>query len=443
MIKLNKRVKVLLGVLRVIGIQSYIVGGAVRDYYLGIESDDIDICLTGVTSLKDIEPILSAHSDGMASNVGKSFSVTILTIDGQKYDFALARTEQSTGPRHQDVTVSVIGVSIAQDLVRRDLTINAMAFDTKTGELIDLFNSHQHLMNKVAHPTSDAFSNDPLRAVRAPRFISKYNLIPSKRLVELCTKADLTHLSAERIGGELEKMLKQAKNPSKFFHFLRKCNQLEHWFPEVHNMIGVQQDPVWHPEGDVYDHTMCTMDQATDPFIRMVMLCHDMGKVSTTEFIDGKWKAPGHAKEGVKPALALMKRLKFMNSSYQQSVTTLIYNHMFHTNTKFTPRAVKRCIRRLTPFATFEQLVEVCRCDVSGRPPLEPHTPYIGQDIAATAIIKNQIERVVTGKMLIEKGILPSRKMGAMLQLFEDKQDEELLSIDNWETFFNEFNHLT
>lgn len=415
-------------------ITSYFVGGCVRDQFMGVESDDIDICLVGELDLGLLREFLAPYCDKITEEVGKSFSVLIATIDGKKYDFALARTEKSTGAGHKDFSVEFEGVTIEMDLARRDLTINAVAVNCITGEIIDPFNGRLDIKYLIARPTTIAFMEDPLRIYRAARFIARFGLTPAPELFHMCEAMNLSKISNERVGMELKKMFFQAIRPSDFFRFLLRCGKLQDHFPEVAILCSIEQDAIWHPEGNVFEHTMYCMDAAESPFIRCVMLCHDLGKATTTIFKDGRWKAPGHAAEGVKPTYDMLSRLSFMDNPYQKQVATLVHNHMFHTNQKFTKRAVVRMIRKLTDGGVnFTDLVEVCRCDVSGRPPLVGFTPNIGQDIAEGVILKNQVTRIVTGGMLITLGFEQGRKLGMMLQIFENMQDRDEISSKSWE----------
>lgn len=415
-------------------IQSYYVGGCVRDGFMHIASKDIDICLVGVVDKKMAWQTIKEYADSVTGEVGAQFPVWIADFSGEKIDFALARRENSTGEGHKDFTCTTELVTIYEDLARRDLTINAIAENCITGEIIDPFGGVTDIKQRIARPCTTAFMEDPLRVFRAARFISRFNLSWSDGLVWMCKQVDVTAISAERVGEELEKMFEQANTPSHFFNFLLEVKKIDQWFREVSVLQLIDQDPTWHPEGNVYNHTMHCMDQAKDPFTRAVMLCHDMGKVSTTRINEkGRITARGHAQAGILPALTMLKRIKFKNTKYQKQIVCLVDNHMFHTNTKFTRKNVVGVIRKLQKQGlTFEQLVEVCRCDVSGRPPLPAKTPNIGQSIAKEALEKGWVAPVVTGDMLIEVGVRPGVEMGKMLAIYKNMQDKGRLDVDDW-----------
>ena len=421
-----------------VGITSYYVGGCVRDAVLGLASDDIDVCLVGGSNFEDVHVILNKF--GQAKLVGESFPVwKINDSSGQEYDFALARTEQKNGASRKDFALNFgASVTIKDDLLRRDLTINAIAQNVLTGEIIDPFNGVGHLENKVAHPVSSAFAEDTLRVLRAARFIARFRLTPTNELIEMCRGLVPTDISNERVGKELTKLLSQTNTPSMFFRFLKEVDWLKYHFAELDTLVGLPQEKQWHPEGDVFEHTMHCMDAATTPFMRVTMLCHDLGKATTTKMIGGKWKAPGHAKAGVEPTLAMLKRIVFGDSKLQNQIAMLVETHMFHVNQQFTRKAVGRMINRLASVGlSFDDLVEVCRCDVSGRPPLPGFVPYIGQDIAENFEVQKgkQIKPIVTGTMLREIGIKPGPELGQILARLYEEQIAGNLNEKNWREF--------
>jgi len=206
-----------------LNIDCYYVGGCVRDELLGIESEDIDICLVGATK----DQVMSVLGQfpfvlSVAQEVGSSFPVWIADIEGfGKVDFALARGEKKTGTTRQDFECTTDAITIEQDLLRRDLTINSIAKNVLTGQLVDPYGGVQHLLDKVAHPTSEAFAEDSLRVLRAARFCSRYDLKPSQSLIDMCRSLKPTDISNERVGMELYKTMKQAVTPSIFFKTLQ------------------------------------------------------------------------------------------------------------------------------------------------------------------------------------------------------------------------------
>ncbi len=218
-------------------IQCFFVGGCVRDEILGQPCDDIDICLVGVTRKEIVMEILSQFTEDIAEEVGNLFPVWIANIQGLgKIDFALARSEKKCGEGHRAFSVSTNSISITDDLLRRDLTINAIAKNVLTEEIVDPFGGLSDLMDRIARPVSAAFAEDELRVIRAARFISRFELTPDQSLIDLCKGLNPDTISNERIGQELKKVLIQGKNLNSFFSFLKEVNWLNQIFPELISM---------------------------------------------------------------------------------------------------------------------------------------------------------------------------------------------------------------
>lgn len=415
-------------------VQSFFVGGCVRDAVLGIDSDDIDICLVGVHDKNVVMQVLNQFATHVAEEVGNQFPVWIAEIEGiGKVDFALARTEKKTGESRKEFACQTQDVSIEGDLLRRDLTINAIAQNVLTGELVDPFGGVEHLQQGIAHPVSEAFAEDTLRVLRAARFMARFDLQPSKELVALCQKLKPTDISNERVGMELMKAMKQAKTPSTFFRFLKDVNWLQYHFQELQDLVGVPQDPIHHPEGDAFEHTMQTLDQATDWFTRVVMVCHDLGKATTTALNKkGRWSAIGHEEASVPLTENMLKRIHFADHKTIQKMATLVALHMVHTQT-ISEKVVRRTLRTLMDAGLkFEQLVEVCRCDVSGRGSKPKFTPEIGQERAKELLVQDLMTPVVTGKVLLSVGMKSGKEMGAAVKKALELQDRGTLNSENW-----------
>jgi tRNA nucleotidyltransferase (CCA-adding enzyme) len=226
--------------------------------------------------------------------------------------------------------------------------------------------------------------------------------------------------------------MKQAVTPSIFFDFLRQVNWLGYFFKELEDLIGVQQSAVHHPEGDAYTHTMLCVNQANDYFTRIVMLCHDLGKAVTTTISDsGKISAIGHEAAGVPLALAMMQRIHLLDYKFQNKVCTLVQLHMIHTQ-QISEKVIRRTLRILTEAGlTYSHLVEVCRCDVSGRT-LPPFTPNIGQERATELLEQGLMTPVVTGKLLLSLGLKPSKELGTIINKALELQDKGTLNSSNW-----------
>ena len=258
----------------------YLVGGAVRDELLGKETHDEDYCVTGFTIEKFKELFPNANIRG------KSFAV--FEIDGR--EFALARTETKQGMGHKQFEINTNPqITIEQDLARRDITINSIAKNVLSGEIIDPFNGRQDIENKIIKATTEHFKEDPLRVYRVARFAAQLgfsvDLDTINQISEL--KNELNSLSKERVFNELNKALNTEK-PSIFFDVLRKTDVLDIHFKEIKDLIGAEQPTKYHPEGDAYNHTMLVLDMASDLTkqyeenrkleIRFSALVHDLGK---------------------------------------------------------------------------------------------------------------------------------------------------------------------
>ena len=291
-----------------VGGRLYLVGGAVRDELLNRKSYDEDYCITGLTETQFEELFPEAFSRG------KSFKV----YDMEGKEFALARIERKSGLGHKKFKITTDkSITIEQDLERRDITVNSIAKDVLTGEIIDPFNGIEDIRNKIIRATSKAFSEDPLRVYRVARFATKLEFKVDNNTLELMNslKAELNTLSKERVFEEFKKALSQNK-PSIFFEVLRKANVLDVHFIEIYNLIGALQPIEYHPEGDAYNHTMIVLDEISkntkDLKVRFAGLVHDLGKGLTP-----KEKYPhhyGHDKNGVKLVGELGKRICTPNS---------------------------------------------------------------------------------------------------------------------------------
>ena len=252
----------------------YLVGGAVRDQLLGRPVQDKDYCVTGITSIKFQELFPKARSRG------KSFEV--FQLYGQ--EFAMARTEKKQGKGHKEFEIKTgEQITIKEDLARRDITINSMAQDCLTGELIDLYGGREDLKNKTIRATTKSFSEDPLRVYRVARMAAILEFDVEENTIKLMNnlKPELKTLSKERVFTEFKKAL-EAPRPSIFFKVLKKAQVLDVHFKEINDLIGALQPEKYHPEGDAFCHTMMALDTSarlTEKLeIRFASLVHDLGK---------------------------------------------------------------------------------------------------------------------------------------------------------------------
>lgn len=315
------------------GGRTYYVGGYVRDKLLGELSKDIDIEVHGITP--DVLKFI-LESKGELRTQGASFGV--YNLAHYDIDIAQPRKEHATGRGHKDFDVYVdpfIGCEGAAK--RRDFTMNAIMQDALTGEIIDPYDGKRDLENHIIrHVDEESFKEDPLRVLRGAQFASRFGFDIAPETKALMQSMDLTALSKERIYGEMQKALMKSKHPAVFFDILRDVNQLEPWFHEVNALIGCKQNLKFHPEGDVYNHTMQVLDAAAsmkdsakEPEKFMVSaLCHDFGKpVTTTVDKNGIVHSYGHEKSGKDICEQFLKRVN-NDVSLAKYVTNMCDLHM-------------------------------------------------------------------------------------------------------------------
>lgn len=313
------------------GGNTYYVGGFVRDRLLNIDNKDVDIEVHGIGP-EVLKTILDEI--GTTLEYGKDFGV--FSLAHENIDIAMPRKEICYGLKHTDFNIEVdpfIGVKEAAR--RRDFTINSIMQDVLTGEVIDSFNGIEDLKNKlIRHVDSKSFPKDPLRVFRACQFASRLEFSIAEETIELCKNIDVTKLSKERIEEELKKALIKAQKPSIFFKELARMNQLDYWFKEVKQLIGCTQDPIYHPEGDVFTHTMNVIDEAAkykdkvlnSYYFMWFSLCHDFGKVDAHYEDNGRIHNYGH-ETILDYAKAQIKRITNENDLYRY-VTNMVPLHM-------------------------------------------------------------------------------------------------------------------
>lgn len=292
----------------------YYVGGLVRDKLLGRESKDVDIEVHGITA-EQLEAILD--SLGQRTEMGASFG--IYGLKHYDLDIAMPRKEHAAGRGHKDFGAFTDPFqSVEQAARRRDFTINALMEDVLTGEILDCFGGQDDLNHGILRHVDDVtFAEDPLRVLRGAQFAARFGFSVAPETVRLCSTLDLTDLAGERILGELEKALVKAPRPSVFFEVLRQMQQLKDWFPEVEALIGIPQEPRFHPEGDVWNHTMGVLDEAAKlreaaknpPALMLAALCHDFGKRDAIQMDNGRIRALGHEEAGIPIAEQFLSRI--------------------------------------------------------------------------------------------------------------------------------------
>lgn len=316
-----------------LGGRVYYVGGYVRDQILGRENKDVDIEVHGV-EVDDLERLLAQL--GEVDSIGASFG--ILSIKGYTLDIAVPRAEGMTGADARGDFHSFADPYLGtyKAALRRDLTMNALYQDVLTGEVVDHFGGRADIDRKIIrHVDQKTFAEDPLRVLRVAQFAARFDMTVDTTTVELCSRLSLDDLASERVQEELKKALTKAEHSSVFFEELRCMGQLEPWFSEVGALVDVPQNPVYHPEGDVWTHTMQVLDaaarlraQAADAFAFMLAaLCHDFGKATTTRELEGRLVSYGHEEAGVALAKGFLERLG-MSTKTKAYVLNMVELHM-------------------------------------------------------------------------------------------------------------------
>jgi len=307
--ELSEQAQRIAAAVRNAGGRALIVGGWVRDRLLGRASKDIDIEVFGVSS-ESLRTLLEAI--GRVEAVGESFQVYKLG----DIDVSLPRRESKAGRGHRGF--AVVGdpqMSVEEAARRRDFTINAISWDPLTGDYEDPFGGRADLDRRRLHVVDPStFADDSLRVLRAIQFVARFELEATEETKAICRGIALDDLPAERVWGEIEKLL-AANRPSIGFALGLELGVVAKLFPELQALVGCVQEPEWHPEGDVWVHNLQVIDQARrrvddldrGPRVAVMLgaVCHDLGKPATTAFVDGRIRSIDHEEQGVAPASSL------------------------------------------------------------------------------------------------------------------------------------------
>lgn len=363
----------------------YLVGGAVRDKLLGLTPKEKDWVVVGATP----EEMLNQGY----KQVGKDFPVFLHPNTHEEY--ALARTERKTAPGYKGFEFQASrDVTLEQDLLRRDLTVNAMAED-ENGNIIDPYNGQQDLKNRTLRHVSDAFNEDPVRILRVARFAAR--LAPLGFTVDPATNAHMKQmvesgevdaLVAERVWKELESAL-QTDAPQVFFRVLKDCQALEKLFPEINNLFGVPQPEKHHPEIDTGVHTLMVLEQSArltpDPVTRFAALMHDLGKGTTPK---EEWpKHVEHEEKGAPLINQLCDRLRIPNDYRELAIHAARYHLHCHRAMELRPDTILKLFKSVDAFRKpdrFEQFLLACEADARGRKGFEDK-PYPQADLLRVA----------------------------------------------------------
>jgi tRNA nucleotidyltransferase (CCA-adding enzyme) len=448
MSKLYVKIIKLAELLKQNGGRAMLVGGCVRDELLGIEPKDFDIEVYGIESYKLKEILLNF---GRVDTVGESFTVYKI---GRDLDVSLPRRERKVARGHKGFIVEGDGeMSFEEAAKRRDFTINAIMKDVLTGEIIDIYGGQNDIkLKKIKHIADETFVEDSLRVLRAAQFAARFEFEIDNATMTLCKSIDLTDLPKERIWAELEKLLLKSNKPSiglQYFYDLNIASQL---FPELTALVGVPQDVVWHPEGNVDVHTLMVTDEARKlidelPYAKQIAvmlgaLCHDFGKPPTTKFFDGKWRSHGHDEAGVEPTISFLDKLGIYTLDgydVREQIVQLVRYHLLPAMFYKQPPS-NGAFRRLARKVELDLLYRVSKADTLGRnPDWLPIEKYSNSDAqewfiekARNLKVENKpLEPILLGRHLIDLGLKPSKEFGDILQtVYELQLDGKITNLD-------------
>lgn len=380
---------------------TYLVGGAVRDELLGYPHSEKDWVVVGATP----EQMLASGFQ----QVGRDFPVFL--HPDTKEEYALARTERKTAPGYKGFEIHAdTEVTLEQDLQRRDLTINALAKDP-TGNIIDPFNGLKDLHDKVLRHVSPAFCEDPVRILRVARFAARYAHLDfhvadetMHLMKQMVANGEVDALVPERVWQEMEKALSE-RSPERFVEVLRDCGALQRILPELDILFGVPQPEQHHPEIDSGIHTLLVLQQACklsgDTEVRFAALMHDLGKGTTPR---SEW--PHHIEHEVRGAeivLKVCKRLRVPNAYRDLAERTARFHLHYVRALELKPATVVRTLEKLDAFRKplrFEKFLLACEADARGRPGYENRS-YPQGDFLREAF---NVARDVDVKALVDQG---------------------------------------
>lgn len=399
-----------------------VVGGWVRDQLLGRDPKDVDLEVLG---LPEAELVRVLSTLGEVTHVGRTFGVFLLQGLPAEITCCPARDFAAAAPR-------------------RDLTINSLGWDPRSGELLDPCGGRRDLAEGILRASDpESFVSDPLRGVRVAQFAARFAMRVEPSLCALCADLDLSPIPGERLYEEFRKLWLRAPAPARGLAVLRECGML-HAFPELAALVGVRQDPRWHPEGDVWTHTLLVVDAAAtlrtgDESVDLPLLwaaaCHDLGKPETTRVERDRVSAHGHEAKGAERTRAWLERLR-APARTTDAVCALVRHHLapFQLAAEAQPAgpaAYRRLARRLARAGVdLRQLERVARADALGR---TTEAARRGEFAAgdrflaraeALAVAHTPTPDVVQGRDLVARGHVPGPALGALLQRCREVQDE-------------------
>jgi tRNA nucleotidyltransferase (CCA-adding enzyme) len=448
---LPEKIITLAKTIKTAGGRALLVGGCVRDELMGIEPKDWDLEVYGIEP-ENLRGILETF--GQVNIVGEAF--TVYKVDSD-IDVAIPRLERKVSRGHKGfIMEGDPAMSFEEACKRRDFTVNAILKDPLTAEIIDPYDGRADIEQKLLRVVSrETFAEDSLRVLRAAQFAARFEFDIESDTSEICRGIDLTDLPAERIWGETEKLLLRAQKPSiglRWFYDLGVADQL---FPELKSLVGVKQEPEWHPEGDVDIHTLLTVDYARTliddlPYAKQVAvmlgaLCHDFGKPPTTEFFDGRWRSHAHDVAGIEPTISFLDRLNIQTLNgydVRDQIVELVRYHLkpgefYKQRENVGDGAFRRLARKVEP----DLLYRVSLADNMGRNgdwlPREKWFTPVSQEWFLAKVRELDVEHeapkpILMGRHLIELGLDPSPKFKEIIDaVYEMQLDGKVTSVED------------
>ena len=419
------------------GGRALVVGGWVRDQLLGHPSKDLDLEVFGIE--QESLPALIGRF-GRVEPVGQSFPVyKLIPYGGGDIDVALPRRESKRGRGHKGFEVhGDPRMSIEEAARRRDFTINAIAWDPLTGAYEDPFGGRSDLSRRVLRIVDAAtFGDDSLRVLRAIQFAARFELSVDEQTKALCREIALDDLPAERVWGEIEKLLLRAARPSIGFTLGLELGVIDRVLPELRPLVGCPQEPEWHPEGDVWTHTLMVVDMARAlnadldrPRLITVMLAavaHDLGKPATTAFIDGRIRSLDHEQAGVEPTLRLLDRLNVHTIDsfpVRDQVVGLVAHHLKPGMFRKAGNVGDGAFRRLAQKVDLELLARLARADCLGRTGAFDCSAmdWFIERARALGVEHRAPAPLLLGRHVVALGVPPGRRVGEILKDVYERQ---------------------
>ena len=444
---------------RAAGGRALIVGGFVRDELLGLQPKDADLEVFGVPPDR-LRGIL--EKIGRVETVGEAFAVfkviigasrdtdTPARIQQNAVDVSLPRRESKAGRGHKGFLVEGDPHLSFEDAARRrDFTINAISRDPLTNEIVDPFDGRGDLRDRrlrVVDP--ERFGDDSLRVLRALQFTARFDLTVPEETRDICRSIPLDDLPPERVWTEIEKLLLQARRPSLGLALALDLGVVDRLWPELKALVGCPQEFEWHPEGDVWVHTLMVTDEARariddldrGPAVAMMLgaLCHDLGKPATTAVIDGRIRSPGHEEGGVAPASRLLDRLNVHTIDgydVRHTVLGIVAHHLKPSAFKKAPTPVSDgAFRRLAQKVDLELLARFAKADCHGRSGTFDCSAmdWFIDRARALGVEHAAPPPVVMGRHLLDLGVPAGPEMGDLLKrVYERQLDGEVRTIED------------